>query len=214
MSVQNLAVAAVFEEIADRLAIQGANVFRVRAYRNAARMVQGLGPRREADARAWRGSLRAARHRPPTWRAKSARSSRRAIARCSSDLRQRDAAGDHRTAQVPGFGPKRVGAALHELDVQTDEQLLRAARDGRIRDAPRLRRKDGAADRSAQSRRSCRRRSASARHARRSTPSRCCTSLSGLRAIGPSHAAAACGACATPSAISISSVAARSRTAR
>jgi hypothetical protein len=34
MSIQNLAVAAIFEEIADRLAIQDANVFRVRAYSN------------------------------------------------------------------------------------------------------------------------------------------------------------------------------------
>ena len=44
MSAQNLAAAAVFEEIADRLAIQGENAFRVRAYSNAARLLQGLGP--------------------------------------------------------------------------------------------------------------------------------------------------------------------------
>jgi DNA polymerase (family 10) len=43
MSVENLAIAAVFEEIADPLAIQGPNAFRVRAYSSAARMLQGLG---------------------------------------------------------------------------------------------------------------------------------------------------------------------------
>lgn len=32
--------AAIFDEIADLLDIQGANAFRVRAYRNAARTVQ------------------------------------------------------------------------------------------------------------------------------------------------------------------------------
>jgi DNA polymerase (family 10) len=35
--------------------------------------------------------------------------------------------------RVPGLGPKRVRALWHELDVQTPEQVLRAARDGRIR---------------------------------------------------------------------------------
>src|SRR5512132_1500191 len=42
MPVQNLAIAAALEEIADRLEIQDANPFRVRAYRNAARTVQEL----------------------------------------------------------------------------------------------------------------------------------------------------------------------------
>lgn len=35
--------------------------------------------------------------------------------------------------KVPGLGPKRVKALWHELDVQTPEQVLRAAHDGRIR---------------------------------------------------------------------------------
>lgn len=34
---------------------------------------------------------------------------------------------------IPGLGPKRVRALWHDLDVQTLEQLYRAARDGRIR---------------------------------------------------------------------------------
>lgn len=42
LPVRNLAVAAVFEEIADRLEIENANPFRVRAYRKAARTVQEL----------------------------------------------------------------------------------------------------------------------------------------------------------------------------
>lgn len=43
MPVQNLAIAAIFDEIGDRLAIQGANVFRIRAYKNAPRTLQELG---------------------------------------------------------------------------------------------------------------------------------------------------------------------------
>jgi DNA polymerase (family X) len=41
--VQNLAIASILEEIGDRLAIQRANPFRIRAYHNAARLLQGLG---------------------------------------------------------------------------------------------------------------------------------------------------------------------------
>jgi DNA polymerase (family 10) len=37
---------------------------------------------------------------------------------------------------IPGLGPKRVRTLWHELDVQTLEQLARAARDGRIRTLP------------------------------------------------------------------------------
>ena len=40
--MQNQQIAALFEELADLLEIQGANAFRVRAYRNAARTLEGL----------------------------------------------------------------------------------------------------------------------------------------------------------------------------
>jgi DNA polymerase (family 10) len=43
MPVVNATISAIFDEIADLLDIQGANPFRVRAYRNAARTVGELG---------------------------------------------------------------------------------------------------------------------------------------------------------------------------
>ena len=43
MPIHNADIAAVFDEIADLLEIDNANPFRVRAYRNAARQVQGMG---------------------------------------------------------------------------------------------------------------------------------------------------------------------------
>ncbi|WP_419631154.1 hypothetical protein [Thiolapillus sp.] len=42
MAVTNSEIAAIFSRIGDLLEIQGENPFRVRAYRNAARMVRGL----------------------------------------------------------------------------------------------------------------------------------------------------------------------------
>ena len=44
MPVVNASIAAIFERIADLLDIQGANPFRIRAYRNAARTLGGLPP--------------------------------------------------------------------------------------------------------------------------------------------------------------------------
>ncbi len=38
----NVEIAAAFEEIADLLEVQGANQFRIRAYRNAARTIREL----------------------------------------------------------------------------------------------------------------------------------------------------------------------------
>ena len=43
--MENPEVAQIFEEVADLLDIQGANPFRVRAYRNAARMIRDLSDR-------------------------------------------------------------------------------------------------------------------------------------------------------------------------
>ena len=43
MPIHNTDIAAVFDEIADFLEIGGENPFRIRAYRNAARTVRGLG---------------------------------------------------------------------------------------------------------------------------------------------------------------------------
>lgn len=42
MPIHNADIAAIFEEIADLLEIQGANPFRIRAYRNAARTLGEL----------------------------------------------------------------------------------------------------------------------------------------------------------------------------
>ena len=42
MAASNVQIAAIFDEIADLLDIQGENPFRIRAYRNAARVVEGL----------------------------------------------------------------------------------------------------------------------------------------------------------------------------
>jgi DNA polymerase (family 10) len=135
MPVQNLAIAAIFEEIGDRLAIQGANVFRIRAYRNAARTLQELGE--EVERMVERG---ADLTELPGIGADLAGKICEIVAtgKCAflERLSHEMPSAITELLQVPGLGPKRARALWHDLDIQTPAQVLRAARDGRIRSLP------------------------------------------------------------------------------
>ncbi|GIX26829.1 MAG: hypothetical protein KatS3mg123_0710 [Burkholderiales bacterium] len=135
MAVHNADIAAMFEEIADLLEIQGANPFRVRAYRNAARTVEGLGRDLAALVKAGEdltelpgiGEDLAAKIREAVETGRLAFLDRlhKELPPAITEL-----------LKIPGLGPKRVKALYHDLGVQTLEQLARAARDGRIRELP------------------------------------------------------------------------------
>ena len=135
MPVHNADIAAIFEEIADRLEIQGANPFRIRAYRNAARTLGELPQEARAllekDDDLTRlpgiGDDLAAKVREilTTGRSSLLERLRRELPPAVTEL-----------LQIPGLGPKRVRTLYHDLEVQTAEQLYRAARDGRIRALP------------------------------------------------------------------------------
>jgi DNA polymerase (family 10) len=53
MPVHNTDIAGIFDEIADFLEIEGANPFRVRAYRNAARTAARISQNCRALAKSW-----------------------------------------------------------------------------------------------------------------------------------------------------------------
>jgi DNA polymerase (family 10) len=135
MPVVNATIAAIFEQIADLLDIQGANPFRIRAYRNAARTIGGLGSdvkgllEKGADLRDLPGigDDLAAKIREIVETGKSA-----FLERLQKEVPPAVA----ELLRIPGLGPKRVRALYEDLDVQSLEQLLRAARDGRIRELP------------------------------------------------------------------------------
>lgn len=135
MPVHNADIAAVFEEIADRLEIQGANPFRIRAYRNAARTLGELP--QEARTLLEKGEDLT---RLPGIGDDLAAKVREIVdtGRCSllDRLRRELPPAVTELLQIPGLGPKRVKALYHDLEVQTVEQLYRAARDGRIRALP------------------------------------------------------------------------------
>ncbi|MBW8364686.1 MAG: DNA polymerase/3'-5' exonuclease PolX [Rhizobium sp.] len=135
MPIHNADIAAVFEEIADHLEIQGANPFRIRAYRNAARTLGELP--QEARALLEKGEDLT---RLPGIGDDLAAKVREIVdtGRCSllERLRRELPPAVTGLLQIPGLGPKRVKALYHDLEVQTVEQLYRAARDGRIRALP------------------------------------------------------------------------------
>jgi DNA polymerase (family 10) len=135
MPLHNEDVAAVFEEIADLLEIEGDNPFRIRAYRNGARALRELG--RDVRTLVEEGedltrlagigkNLAAKIHEIID------------TGHCSTldKLRKQLPADLAHLLKLPGLGPKRVHALYHELDIHTDEQLERAARDGLIRQLP------------------------------------------------------------------------------
>ncbi len=135
MPVHNADITAIFTEIADLLEIQGANPFRIRAYRNAARILGDLP--QEARLLVESGDDLT---RLPGIGADLANKINEIVStgRCSllERLHRELPPAITELMKIPGLGPKRVKALYHDLDVQTVEQLHRAAQDGRIRALP------------------------------------------------------------------------------
>ena len=135
MPIHNADIAAIFEEIADLLEIQGANPFRIRAYRNAARTLGEL----SQDARILLEKGDDLTRLPGIGDDLAAKISEIVTTGTCSLLQRLHKELPPAVTEllhIPGLGPKRVKALHHDLDVQTVEQLYRAARDGRIRALP------------------------------------------------------------------------------
>ena len=135
MPVHNADIADIFNQIADLLEIESANPFRIRAYRNAARLLQGMG--QETSAYLKQGKdLTELPGIGKDLAAKIQEILDTGTCQALEKLRKQTPAGLTDLLHIPGLGPKRVHALYHELDVHTPEQLLRAAKDGRVRALP------------------------------------------------------------------------------
>ncbi|HEY5995016.1 MAG TPA: DNA polymerase/3'-5' exonuclease PolX [Gallionellaceae bacterium] len=135
MPTHNADIAVIFGEIANLLEIQGANPFRIRAYRNAARTIGELG-QEASQLIAQGGGLP---HLPGIGEDLAAKITEIvSTGHCSllDRLQHELPPAVTELLKIPGLGPKRVKALYHDLEVQTVEQLYRAARDGRIRALP------------------------------------------------------------------------------
>ncbi|MGZ5780436.1 MAG: DNA polymerase/3'-5' exonuclease PolX [Burkholderiaceae bacterium] len=135
MFIHNTDVATVFNQIADLLEIKGENPFRIRAYRNAARMLNGLA----ASVQTMVEEKRDLKDLPGIGvdlAGKIVEIVNTGTCALREQLRHELPPAIHELLTVPGLGPKRVKTLYDERNIQTREQLYRAARDGRISDVP------------------------------------------------------------------------------
>ena len=135
MPIHNEDIAQVFDQIADLLEIQGANAFRVRAYRNGARELRGLG-QEAASLLAAGTDLTDLPGIGTALAAKIAEVVHTGSCQALKKLERELPADLPELLRLPGLGPKRVHALHFDLDIHTPEQLYRAAKDGRLRDLP------------------------------------------------------------------------------
>ena len=132
MPVRNIDIADIFEEIADFLEIDGANPFRVRAYRNAVRTVSGLGAELK-DMVAAGEDLTKLPGIGKELAAKIHEILETGTAGALIKLQQRIPKTVIEMLKLPGLGPKRVRVLYKDLKIKTLDQLIKAARKGRIR---------------------------------------------------------------------------------
>jgi DNA polymerase (family 10) len=135
MPVHNEDIAAIFEELADLLEIEEANPFRVRAYRNAARTVRGLG-RDLRELVAEGKDLTGLQGIGKELAAKIVEILETGHAKALDKLHTEVPASLEEILHLPGLGPKRVKALYQTLGIKSLAQLEKAARAGKLRELP------------------------------------------------------------------------------
>ena len=135
MLVHNEDIAMIFDEMADLLEIEEANPFRVRAYRNAARTIRGLG-RELGEMLADGEDLTRLPGIGKDLAAKIEEILATGHAKALDKLHKEVPASLEALLKIPGLGPKRVKALYKELQIKTLKQLENAARQGRLSALP------------------------------------------------------------------------------
>ncbi len=131
MPIHNQDIAAIFDEIADLLELQEANPFRVRAYRNAARNIRGMG-----DLAALAAEGKDLTELPGIGEDLAQKIHEiLETGKCKAlqELHRQVPAGLEELLALPGLGPKRVKTLYTELSVKTLKQLEKAAQAGEVR---------------------------------------------------------------------------------
>jgi len=128
----NARIAAVFDEIADLLEVQDENPFRIRAYRNAARMIGQQEP--GFAARAARGeALGKMFGIGADLDSKIHEIARTGTCALLQELRAAVPRGTSSLLHIPGLGPKKVHALGEQLGVHSPTDLVAALKSGRLR---------------------------------------------------------------------------------
>ena len=133
MPVQNAEIAAMFDQAAELLEIQGENRFRVRAYRRAARTIEGL-PQSVRNLLAQGKDLSELPGIGKDLADKIADIAKTGRFELLDSLKKKLPGQLAEIAALPGLGPKRVKLLYDKLKVRTLEDLRRVIRAGRLRE--------------------------------------------------------------------------------
>ncbi len=133
MPIQNADVADIFDRVANLLEIEGANPFRVRSYRNAARTVSSLS-RAVADMVAEGSDLTELSGIGRDLAGKIAEIVDTGGLEQLKELEERHPPGLNEILKIHGLGPKRVAALHRELGIASRKGLKAAAEKGEIRE--------------------------------------------------------------------------------
>lgn len=135
--LRNSEIADRFDDIATMLDLGGANLFRIRAYRNAARFLRRYG-REAADMIAAGGDLAELPGIGTDLAGKIRDLAATGTTSLLDELRKKTPPVSLELMRIPGLGPKRIQRLVEELRIRSIGQLRQAATDGRIRGLPRF----------------------------------------------------------------------------
>ena len=125
--MHNTEIASLFDELADLLELQGANAFRLRAYRNASRTIGSL-PEAISDlAQGGPKALQSIQGIGKDLSEKLMTVVESGELPQLEELREQIPTGVVMMLRIPGIGPKKVATIFNELGVTTLEQLREAA---------------------------------------------------------------------------------------
>jgi len=134
--MQNRAIAAMFNDIADMLEIKDDSPFRITAYRRAARALEDIGE--DIAAVAARGELLKIPGIGKGTAEKIQEFLQTGTCRYYEELRASLPEGITTLMAVPEVGPKTAMLLHRQLGIATIEQLEQACREGRVRTLPRM----------------------------------------------------------------------------
>ena len=128
--MDNASIAAQFEDLASLLELEGANAFRVRAYRNAARTLESLTDSLADLVAADPDQLQELPGIGKDLAEKIERIVQTGQLPQLEELKARIPADVVTMLRIPGLGPKKVAVLFHELHLTTLDQLKDAAERG------------------------------------------------------------------------------------
>jgi len=134
--VENIDYAHVFEEIADLLEIQGANPFRVRAYRNGARTIETLSQPLESILADESARLEDLPGIGKDLAGKIRELHQTGKLEFLTELRGEVPASLIEFMHIPGLGPKRARQLWDGLDITSVDELEEAAKEGQLEQLP------------------------------------------------------------------------------